>query len=98
MDTTDISFNIRVQGRVQGVGYRRFAQRVAAECKIKGWARNLYNGEVEIFAQGTTEDLETYIGRLRKGPLMARVENVMTKKMKNEKHDGFIILPDGAAE
>ncbi len=92
------ALNIRVQGRVQGVGYRRFAQRMAFECKIKGWARNLYNGEVEIFAQGTTEDLENYIGLLKKGPLMARVEKVTTKKTENGNHDDFAILPDGAAE
>jgi acylphosphatase len=89
------ALNIRVQGRVQGVGYRRFAQKTAAACKIKGWARNLYNGDVEIFAQGATKDLENYIVQLKTGPPMGSVENVTVRKVENENLNDFVILPDG---
>jgi acylphosphatase len=95
---SDEALNIRVRGRVQGVGYRRFAQKAAEDCKIKGWARNLYNGDVEIFAQGAPDDLENYIERLKKGPAMGWVEKVTTKKMPNEVFEEFLILPDGAPE
>ena len=49
---------IRVSGRVQGVGYRFFIARIAYEFDLKGYAKNLFNGDVEIFAEGRKEFLE----------------------------------------
>lgn len=92
------ALNIRVRGRVQGVGYRRFAQRMAAECKITGWARNLFNGDVEIYAQGDTQSLSHYIEKLKMGPVMGHVDELSSKEVKNENLKGFNILPDGVGE
>ncbi len=65
-----------VSGRVQGVGYRNFAQKHASALGIKGYARNLDNGSVEVLAIGTIEALNELAGFLRKGPLWGEVRCV----------------------
>ncbi|MEJ7607471.1 MAG: acylphosphatase [Bryobacteraceae bacterium] len=42
-----------VRGRVQGVGFRWFVQQSAVSMKLRGWTRNLDNGDVEVYAVGT---------------------------------------------
>ncbi len=42
-----------VRGRVQGVGFRAFAQREAHALGIAGWVRNHPNGDVEVYAVGS---------------------------------------------
>ena len=44
-----------VSGRVQGVGFRWFVEREAAQIGIAGWVRNCSNGDVEVMATGTRE-------------------------------------------
>lgn len=53
-----------VSGRVQGVGFRATARAFAREIGLAGSAKNLPNGNVEIYAQGTREQLEELVGRL----------------------------------
>ena len=65
-----------VRGRVQGVGYRFFAERVARDLGIRGWVRNLRDGTVETLAEGEDEAVNRYLDRLRKGPLGSRVDAV----------------------
>lgn len=65
---------IVVSGEVQGVGYRYFIARAASEFKLNGYAINLYNGNVEIFAEGRKEFLEELVKRAKKGPPHALVE------------------------
>jgi acylphosphatase len=64
---------ILVSGRVQGVGYRAFAQRSARELGISGHARNLADGRVEVLACGESDALETFLERLRRGPKWSEV-------------------------
>lgn len=92
------ALKIRIRGEVQGVGYRRFAQRTAYECHICGWARNLRNGEVEILALGNETSLEKYLKLLRQGPTFGRVDEVIAQQAELEKISGFSILSDGASE
>ncbi|GGM91179.1 acylphosphatase [Thermus composti] len=65
-----------VKGKVQGVGYRAFAQRKALELGLSGYAENLPDGRVEVVAEGPKEDLEVFLQHLRQGPRLARVEEV----------------------
>ena len=65
-----------VSGRVQGVGYRIFAQRAAEELGLTGYTRNRADGRVEVFAIGPQPKLRKLRIELRKGPLMARVTEV----------------------
>lgn len=65
-----------IRGRVQGVGFRRFVQREAAELCLNGWVRNLDDGRVEAFAQGAAEALDALQGRLWQGPRWGEVRDV----------------------
>jgi acylphosphatase len=65
-----------VSGRVQGVGYRIFAQRAAVELGLTGYTRNRADGRVEVFAMGPEPKLRKLRIELRNGPLMARVTEV----------------------
>jgi acylphosphatase len=65
-----------VSGRVQGVGFRYFAQEAAAVEGLSGWVRNRPDGSVEILAEGEAESLRRFERRLARGPAMARVDGV----------------------
>ncbi len=65
-----------IEGRVQGVGYRYFAERVANELSLTGYTRNLSDGRVEVYAAGPAGKLSELAGRLRMGPRMADVRGV----------------------
>ena len=65
-----------VSGDVQGVGYRFFAQRVAARHQVVGYVRNLPDGRVEVLAEGTPEGVEGFKHDIAAGPQFARVEHV----------------------
>lgn len=68
----------RVAGRVQGVGYRAFAVRAAAEAGISGWVRNTWDGRVEGEAEGTTKALAAFLADLRSGPSTGFVQSLAT--------------------
>jgi len=65
-----------VRGDVQGVGFRYFAQSRALQAGLRGFARNRPDGSVEVEAEGPADALERFLGVLREGPRMARVEDV----------------------
>lgn len=67
---------ILVEGQVQGVGYRDFAQRRATRLGLTGYVMNLPNGRVRIHAEGVSESLEELVRDLEKGPPLARVEKI----------------------
>ncbi len=70
-----------VKGRVQGVGFRWFVQREAAEIGLKGWVRNTDEGHVEIVAAGDPEDLTELKDALRKGSRGSRVDAVIEHEL-----------------
>ncbi len=65
-----------VSGRVQGVGYRYFALNTAEELGISGYAKNLPDGRVEVYAVGTAEQLRAFAQQLLRGPQFADVADV----------------------
>ena len=67
---------VLVGGRVQGVGYRNFAQRRAHDWRLTGYALNLPDGCVKIRAEGDLEAIEQFVRDLGKGPPLARVDRV----------------------
>lgn len=66
----------RVQGRVQGVGYRFFTRSEARRLGLTGWVRNEADGSVSVAAEGPRTDLELLVERLIEGPPGAAVRNV----------------------
>ena len=65
-----------VSGRVQGVWFRGFTQRVAADAGVRGWVRNLPDRRVEAVLQGNRAAVETVVGFLREGPPGATVTDI----------------------
>ncbi len=66
----------KVVGRVQGVSFRYFVLEQAEILSLTGWVRNLWDGSVEVLAEGLHQDLEKLLIALRIGPPMAKVANV----------------------
>jgi acylphosphatase len=78
-----------ISGRVQGVGYRFFAQRAAAALGLTGYARNLDDGRVEVYAAGPSEVLSEFSARLREGPRWADVRGVEEQEAAIERGSSF---------
>jgi acylphosphatase len=86
------SVKIIVTGRVQGVGYRYFIARIADELGLRGYAKNLFTGEVEIAAEGRKEFLDSLIERAKAGPRNAKVEHCKVEWLDfKKKYDKFEI-------
>jgi acylphosphatase len=66
----------RVSGTVQGVGFRFFVSRVARQLGINGYAKNLRDGRVEVYAIGTPAKLAALRKELQRGPRSAIVSDV----------------------
>ena len=65
-----------VSGIVQGVGYRYFAMRMAQRLGLAGYARNLADGRVEVYAAGGASKLAEFRKELERGPQGASVAAV----------------------
>jgi len=81
--------HIIVSGRVQGVFFRSNTRETASNLGLRGYARNLYNGDVEVVAEGNEEKLNKLIEFCKKGPESAHVTNIKIKyeKATNEFSD-----------
>ncbi len=78
-----------VRGRVQGVGFRYFVQRVAADLGLTGYARNLDDGRVEVYAVGSEEKLSQLAGLLYRGPRWADVRGVEEQEAPVQEYGWF---------
>ncbi len=67
---------VKVLGRVQGVGYRYFVQRVARDRRLTGWVKNEPDGNVTVEAQGPEDVLQDLLRELRFGPSLAQVDDL----------------------
>jgi len=78
-------------GRVQGVGFRHFAVRMADLFDIAGWVRNLDTGALEVVAAGTVANLAAFKEQLELGPGSARVDRVETTDLDTQPPAGFVV-------
>jgi len=76
------AFQVRVYGRVQRVGYRRFVLDSAQELGLSGYVKNEKNGSVTVFAQGDEAILEKFIEMLKSPPPPAYVKSIDVKEAK----------------
>jgi len=67
-----------VHGRVQGVYFRAFTRQRATRLGVGGYARNLPDGSVEVYAEGEKQQLEFLLQVLKQGPPGARVDSIET--------------------
>jgi acylphosphatase len=80
-----------VTGRVQGVGFRYFAQHKATALGLTGWARNLEDGRVEVYAVGPPQSLDDLAAALHQGPRMAEVRHVHESEAEVNSFSSFSI-------
>lgn len=83
---------ILVKGKVQGVFFRASAQEAAEECGVKGWVRNTEEGDVELVASGSDEQLLAFVAWCRKGPRRAVVEEVYVELREEELFTSFRVI------
>jgi acylphosphatase len=86
-----IARTYRVQGRVQGVGFRYFVQQNADALGIRGFVRNEDDGAVFVYAVGDPAAIERLAGRIRTGPRQSEVRTVEEKEAAIEKYSSFRI-------
>lgn len=80
-----------VRGRVQGVGYRYFAQLAAESLGLSGYARNLDDGRVEVYAVGPAKKLSELAGMLYQGPHWSDVRGVDEEQAAVHEYGSFHI-------
>jgi len=83
---------VRIEGSVQGVGYRYWTERVATELGLTGWVRNRRDGSVEALFCGPTRDVAEMLERCRDGPRAAHVTAVQIVEEGGAAPDGFDVL------
>ena len=90
------TLHVRVEGRVQGVGFRRFVERSATALGLSGWTRNLTDGAVEVLALGPATALHALRERLVAGPPYAAVARLvdLPADVAHPAAAGFALLPD----
>ena len=86
--------HVRISGRVQGVGYRAFVERMAERLGLDGWVRNRRDGSVEAVFAGETTAVEAMLTACRKGPRLAQVAEVAVSETELEgNHELFSVRP-----
>ena len=78
-----------VKGRVQGVGFRWYVHREAADLSLRGWVRNTEDGHVEVVASGDSEDLALLREVLQKGSRGSRVDAVIEHDLADSEGEGL---------
>jgi acylphosphatase len=76
--------HVVIRGRVQGVGYRAWAEYTALDHDLEGWVRNRRDGSVEAVFAGSPEAVVQMIEACRRGPPGARVDTVDVRDGRND--------------
>jgi acylphosphatase len=87
--------HLRIEGRVQAVGYRAFVERKANLLGLSGWVRNRRDGSVETVLQGAPAAVDAMIELCRSGPPASRVDRVEVVGEGVGAFDGFDVRPTG---
>ena len=87
------TMNVRIEGLVQGCGFRDFALREANTRKLRGWVRNRSDGSVEAVAHGPLHEVEAFIAACMKGPFGAEVTAVNLQPTDPPESIGFVRRP-----
>jgi len=85
--------HIRIEGRVQGVGFRAWTSREAERRNLDGWVRNRADGSVEIVFAGDAGAVAAAIEACRRGSAYAVVVTVAELPSPPDPGPGFRVLP-----
>ncbi len=81
-----------MSGRVQGVSYRAWTKKRAMHHGVAGWVRNRPDRTVEALFSGPLAAVDALLAECRRGPLMARVDDITVTEAEPFTGDGFEIL------
>ncbi|HEY0978789.1 MAG TPA: acylphosphatase [Flavobacteriales bacterium] len=84
-----VHFRLLITGRVQGVGFRKNAVEQAIQLDLRGFAMNLQDGSVLIEVEGERSAVERFVLWCRRGPALARVDNLRIETGPLVGHSGF---------
>ena len=87
--TTVVARRFVISGKVQGVFFRASTARMAEQLGVRGLARNLPDGSVEVLALGAATSLVTLAGWLRQGPPLAMVTSVTEQEQDAARYAGL---------
>jgi acylphosphatase len=88
-----IAIRLRIEGRVQGVGYRAWLEREASARGLRGWVRNRRDGSVEALLIGPADAVEAAIAACARGPHLAGVSGIERNSDVDDGSHGFAALP-----
>jgi acylphosphatase len=87
----NVSYIAHVSGKVQGVYFRVSSQQKAIDYGLSGYAKNLADGDVEVFLSGKQENVDKMLAWLKHGPEQAEVTGMQQKKVDWQEHSFFSI-------
>ena len=93
MTAPEKTVRLKITGKVQGVGYRIWATRVAAGLGLRGWVRNRRDGSVEALATGAPDAVGALVETCRQGPYGARVAVVTVIDAEDDGSRDFTARP-----
>ncbi len=82
---------MRIEGIVQGVGFRYYTYRVAKRYGIKGYVKNMPDGSVKVMAEGEESAMEKFLQEVARGPSSAVVTNVIVEDIDPQGFGSFEI-------
>ncbi len=86
------SVHVIISGRVQGVWYRAWTQKTAQGLGLSGWVRNCADGSVEAVFSGPDDKVDLMIEKCRRGPMLARVDDIRQSPAEPPSEAGFTLL------
>jgi acylphosphatase len=90
LDTRVETYNVKIRGAVQGVGFRHAAVRRAHALRVSGWIANHEDGSVQAIVQGPANQVDLMLEFLRHGPPRAKVsEFIANEDYSKRKYDRF---------
>jgi len=78
---------VKVSGRVQGVGFRYFAEYTAASYDLTGYVENCDDGTVKMEVQGKESGINDFLAKIRRGNTFVRVDDIVTKKIEVDTYE-----------
>ena len=85
------AIKLTITGHVQAVGFRAYVKKQAELLGLAGWVKNCADGSVEVFAQGDEEKLNMLEQECKKGPLAAKIQQVLREEIPRQPLDHFEI-------
>ena len=86
-----LNLNLKITGRVQGVGFRIWTKKTAENLFLTGWVKNCDDNSVECEVSGKKESIDFFLNDCKKGPILANVKNIQKREERFRKFTNFSI-------